>query len=305
MSELALSVRGLSRAYGKHRAVSDLDLSVQPGDVYGFLGPNGAGKTTAIRCILRLIRADRGTVSIFGEPHTPTSLAEVGAIVETPAFHGWMSGRANLVVSCAYAGLGGKKANAEIDRVLERVGLKERGKDKARTYSLGMKQRLGIARALLGGPRLLVLDEPTNGLDPRGMREVRDLVRSLALHDQITVLMSSHLLAEVQAVCNRVGIIQEGTLRAEGEVEALIAQTSTETIVEVGCAEPAALKAAIETFEHVQILGPGEQGRLRLKVDEHLSVAELNRRLVGADIAVEALVPRSRDLEDVFLEVTR
>jgi ABC-2 type transport system ATP-binding protein len=293
VSTPALQVRGLTRRYGARQAVRALDLTVHEGDVYGFLGPNGAGKTTAIRCVLGLIRRDAGEVEIFGERGIP-SRRHVGAIVETPAFHGWLSARDNLRIAAAYAGLS-QGVDAEIGRVLERVGLAERAKDRAGTYSLGMNQRLAIARALLGRPKLLVLDEPTNGLDPQGMREVRDLVRSLALHDRITVFLSSHLLAEVQAICNRVGILSEGGLRA--------GEASPTRVVEVGAVDVAKLRTVVEAFPEVKVEGPGREGRLRLRL-AGLEPAALNRRLVEAGVEVESLVPEKRNLEDVFLEVT-
>ena len=298
--ELALEVTGLSRAYGKRFAVRDLDLKVAAGDVYGFLGPNGAGKTTAMRCILGLIRRNSGQVKIFGEANLVRARRHVGAIVEMPAFHTWLSGRDNLRQACAYANY----PESEIPQVLARVGLTERSRDKAGQYSLGMKQRLGIARALLGRPRLLMLDEPTNGLDPRGMAEMRDLIRSLALHDNITVFVSSHLLGEVQAICNRVGIIQEGRLRAEGLVEELLTTQGKQTFVEVAAADMDALKAALADMEGVDVLGPGSHGRLRVQY-EGTTPAEINRRLVEVGVFIDVLVPETRDLEDVFLEVTK
>ena len=299
----ALEVRGLTRTFGRIQAVTDLDLTVREGDVYGFLGPNGAGKTTAIRCFLGLIRSDRGEVRIFGESHPVRRRAPVGAIVETPAFHGWLSGRKNLEQACVYAGVPAGRREGEIARVLERVGLSERALDRAGTYSLGMKQRLGIARALLGGPKLLVLDEPTNGLDPRGMREMRELIRSLALHDRITIFISSHLLSEVQAICNRVGILQQGRLRAEGQVEDLLAQTDGARVLSIGATDLEALAAALAALEGVEIVGEPEGGRLT--VHHSLPVPTIVRALVEAGVEVEALVPSTRSLEDVFLEVTR
>lgn len=300
---IALQVRGLTRRFGARTAVRSLDLTVLEGDVYGFLGPNGAGKTTALRCVLGLIRSDEGTIEIFGQ----TGLAarrQVGAIVETPAFHEWLSGRENLSLSAAYAGLAGAGSEREIDRVLERVGLTERARDPAGRYSLGMRQRLAIARALLGNPRLMLLDEPTNGLDPAGMREVRDLVRSLALHDKITVFLSSHLLGEVQAICNRVGILDGGSLKAEGDVAELLAGEASPTrIVEVGTPAPDLLRAAVAAMTEVEVEGPGAAGRLRLRL-RGLEPAVLNRRLLEAGVDVDALVPERRNLEDVFLEVT-
>jgi ABC-2 type transport system ATP-binding protein len=297
----ALSIRGLSHRFGGRHAVRSLDITVQEGDVYGFLGPNGAGKTTVIRCVLGLLRPSEGEIRIFGATGTE-SRRRVGAIVETPAFHGFLTGRDNLRVAAAYAGLAGRHAEEEVARVVERVGLAERAADLAGGYSLGMRQRLAIARALLGRPKLLLLDEPTNGLDPQGMREVRDLVRSLALHDQITVFLSSHLLGEIQAICNRVGILTEGQLRAEGPVADLLAQSASPRVwVELG-ADAAAVEAALQGVAGIAIEGPGAEGRVRVALTG-VPVGDLVRRLVEAGVSVEAVVPEKRNLEDVFLEV--
>lgn len=301
---VALEVQGLTRSYGERIVVNDLHLRVLEGDVYGFLGPNGAGKTTAMRCMLGLIRKDAGTVSFFGESDPVHARRFIGAIVETPSFHGWMSGRANLEQAAAYAGLVGKQVDDEIARVLDRVGLTERAVDRAGTYSLGMKQRLAIARALLGRPRLMLLDEPTNGLDPRGMREMRELIRSLALHDKITIFVSSHLLAEVQAICNRVGIIQEGTLRAEGRVDALLGEHVDRNLVELGSPEPDKLAAALASIEGVERVGPGPNGRVLVRL-AGIELWQVTEALVAAGVPVGAVIPTERNLEDVFLEVTQ
>ncbi len=302
MSEVALHVRGLTRHFGRIAAVQDLSLEVLTGDVYGFLGPNGAGKTTAMRCILGLIRKDAGDVTVLGETDINIARRQVGAIIEVPSFHTWMTGRENLK-QAAWLSTLGSATNSEIDRVLDRVGLAERAGDRAGTYSLGMKQRLGIARSLLGKPKILFLDEPTNGLDPSGMAEMRDLIRSLALHDQITIFISSHLLGEVQAVCNRVGIIQSGTLRAEGNVKELIREDDGKPVVEIGCNDHEALKAALATIDGIEVTGPGAAGRVRA-VYEGIELADLNIQLVQAGVRVDSLVPAQRNLEDVFLEVT-
>ncbi|MES2638792.1 MAG: ABC transporter ATP-binding protein [Myxococcota bacterium] len=296
----ALRVRGLARRYGSRAAVDNLDLDVRPGDLYGFLGPNGAGKTTAIRCILGLIRRDAGTVEILGNADPVTQRVGVGAMVETPRFHEWLSGRANLEVACAYAGRG---TGAEIDRALERVGLAARKNDKVKGYSLGMKQRLGIARALVGEPRLLVLDEPTNGLDPRGMREVRDLLVELARRDKLTVFVSSHLLSEVEAMCNRVGIIDKGVLKAEGRMDELLAMAAGRKQVEVAVDDRANAVRALAGIPGAEIVGDGADGRIRVALDT-LDAAGLNRALVLAGVGVQELLPRTGSLEELFLSVT-
>jgi ABC-2 type transport system ATP-binding protein len=297
----ALELRGLTRRFGARVAVSDLHLRVEQGDLYGFLGPNGAGKTTTMRCVLGLIRRDAGEVAIFGDTDPVRQRRFVGTLVESPRFHEWMTGRANLRLACAYAGQGDE---ADITLALDRVGLAERGDDRVRTYSHGMRQRLGIARALVGRPRLLMLDEPTNGLDPRGMREVRDLLRTLVERDGLTVFLSSHLLAEVEALCNRVGILDQGRLSAEGEVRALLRGLAGDEQVEVGFEDLDRARDVLAAVDGVDILGSGDAGRLRLAV-RGMTAAELNRRLVEAGQPPNAIVPQGRRLEDLYLARTR
>ncbi|MEM6928692.1 MAG: ABC transporter ATP-binding protein, partial [Myxococcota bacterium] len=257
----ALAVRGLTRRFGARVAVDDLHLTVHPGDVYGFLGPNGAGKTTAMRCMIDLIRRDGGEVEIFGLTGR-AARHQVGAMIEAPAFHPTLSGWANLALAADYRALPTEVVEPELDRVLTVVGLRERAKDRVGGYSQGMRQRLGIARAMLGRPPLLLLDEPTNGLDPQGMREVRDLLRSLAQQEDVTIFLSSHLLAEVQALCNRVGILTKGKLRAEGDVESLIAESQQAvTSIEIGTSDAEALLAAAEDIDGLDADGRTPQGR--------------------------------------------
>ena len=301
--DIALSVRGLSRTYGSIRAVDDLDLDVRTADIYGFLGPNGAGKTTAMRCMLGLIRRDAGTISVFGERHAVRQRRAIGAVVETPVFHNWMTARSNLDISASYAGIPVRNRKREVERVLDRVGLLSRSRQRVRGYSLGMRQRLGIARALLGTPKLLMLDEPTNGLDPRGMNEMRELLVSLAADESITIFVSSHLLSEVQAMCNRVGIIQGGTMRVEGQVDELVRRYSTGEHLEFDASDRAALKTGIESLEGCELRGSTQQGRLRVKLVD-TTVPRVVRALVESGIELEAVVPANITLEDVFLEVT-
>ncbi|MCB9673724.1 MAG: ABC transporter ATP-binding protein [Alphaproteobacteria bacterium] len=301
MEAAALEVRGLTRSYGARKAVDALDLTVQAGDVYGFLGPNGAGKTTAMRCILGLIPYDAGEIAMFGESDPVERRRGVGAVVETPAFHGWMSGLDNLKQAAWYAGLSGKTADTEIARVLDRVGLSDRRDDRTRGYSLGMKQRLGVARALLGKPRMLFLDEPTNGLDPAGMKEVRDLVRSLAIHDRITVFVSSHLLAEVQAICNRVAILQHGKLRAEGAVDALLA-AGGDPIYALRAEDPEALRAALALADDIRVLTDEDAA---IRVQTARKPAALNAWLHDQGVSLAGLATETRSLEDVFMEAVQ
>lgn len=215
----ALSIQGLTRSYSGKAVVRDLDLEVQPGDIYGFLGPNGAGKTTTMRMILGLIRRDAGTVRIFGDDHPVRSRRNLSGIVESPRFHPYLSGRDNLRVFAAYSG---GATPARIDELLALVRLGERAKDPVKTYSMGMRQRLGVAQALLGDPKMLLLDEPVNGLDPAGMKEVRELIRRLRDEENLTVFVSSHLLSDVEKLCDRIGIIQDGRKIVEGPTADLV-----------------------------------------------------------------------------------
>ncbi len=301
MASDALVTRGLTRRFGGRTAIDALDLRVQEGDVYGFLGPNGAGKTTAIRCILGLIRRDAGAVEIFGETDPVRQRRAVGAMVETPAFHTWMSARENLQRAAAFAGAGDE---ADIQHALDRVGLQGRAEERVGGYSLGMRQRLGIARALIGKPRLLILDEPTNGLDPRGMREIRDLLLDLRRRDGLTILVSSHLLSEVEQLCTRVGILEKGRMVAEGRVEELLERgRSTVVEVDIETSDPRALAEALTRIREARPMGEGEGDRVRLRL-EGIDPAALNRALVQAGVPVQALVPVTHSLEELFLRLT-
>lgn len=296
----ALVVTGLTRTFGRRVAVDDLSICVNPGDVYGFLGPNGAGKTTAIRCMLGLIKRDSGVVRIFGETDPVRARRHVGAMVETPAFHRWMTAEDNLKRALDLHGIADR---SEIGRVLDLVGLAGREREAVGTYSLGMRQRLGIARALVARPRLMILDEPTNGLDPRGMKEVRDLLSKLARTEGLTILISSHLLAEIQLLCTRVGIIDKGRMIAEGEVEELVAGHGRILEVDIGSPTPEALHTALATLEGVRLLGDGEEGRLRIALEAGRPEAAL-QALVTRGIPIDAFVPVQRSLEDLFLRLT-
>jgi ABC-type multidrug transport system ATPase subunit len=295
VAEYAIETTDLTKLYGKHvRAVDRLNLLVRRGEVYGFLGPNGAGKTTTLRMLLGLIRATSGTANVLGRaPGDPESLVRVGAIVEEPAFYPYLSGRDNLRVIARFAGL----REVGIDAALDAVDLLARGGDRFKTYSQGMRQRLGVAAALLKDPALLILDEPTNGLDPAGMADMRSLIRRLGSGDR-TVLLSSHMLGEVQQVCDRVGVISRGALIAEGAIDELRGRGSL-----LVRAEP--LAAARETAE--RLVGTdrveGLDGSLRLDCDP-ADAPRITRELVLAGVAVSEVRPVERTLEDVFLQLT-
>ena len=296
MTTHVIETEALTKRYGETIvAVDALDLRVRHGEVYGFLGPNGAGKTTTLRMLLGLIRPTSGAATVLGAaPGAPAALARIGAMVEAPGLYPYLSGRDNLRVLAGHAG---GKAPERVDAVLAETGLSDRAGDRARTYSMGMKQRLGVAAALLKDPELLILDEPTNGLDPAGMAEMRAFIRSLAQGGR-TVVLSSHLMGEVEQVCDRVGVIREGVLVAEGTVEELRGRASLRVRAEpIG--EAARLVARLP--EVAEVATDGALLDVRADVD---AAAGINRALVTAGIEVSEITQRRASLEDVFLELT-
>ena len=296
-SPLVVETNGLSRRYGSRTAVNGLDLGVRRGEVYGFLGPNGAGKTTTLRMLLGLIRPTSGTARVAGkEPGSPEGLARVGALVESPALYPYLSGRDNLSVAARLSGVEDPKRR--VAEVLETVGLTGRAKDKFKKYSLGMKQRLGVAAALLKDPDLLILDEPSNGLDPKGMAEMRTLLRTLGRGER-TVLLSSHLMGEVEQVCDRVGVIREGRLVAEGTVSEIRGRGGLLLRAEP-LRETAAIAAKLSGVEAVEVR---DDGLIWLDADPERA-SEISHKLFSAGVRVGELRPERRSLEDVFLELT-
>ena len=294
-SDLAIETRGLTKRYGDAIvAVDDLALRVRRGEVYGFLGPNGAGKTTTLRMLLGLVRPTSGQAAVLGAaPGSPEGLERIGALVETPAFYPYLSGRDNLRVLALHAGVGEDRVEA----VLAEVRLSDRADDRSATYSLGMKQRLGVAAALLKDPELLILDEPTNGLDPAGMAEMREFMRSLGEGGR-TLVLSSHLMGEIEQVCDRVGVIRDGSLVAEGTVEELRGRAGLRVRAEP-LSEAARVVGALPTVDEVTNV----DGLLDVAVDTAQAPA-INRALVEAGIAVSELYAQKASLEDVFLELT-
>ena len=284
----------LTKTYGARDAVDELSFTVHRGEVYGLLGPNGAGKTTTLRMLLGLVTPTSGSVLVLdARPGTTDSLRGVGSLVEEPALYPYLSGRDNLRVLARYTG----SPRTRIDEVLDLVGLVPRAKDKVRTYSLGMRQRLGVAAALLKDPELLVLDEPTNGLDPQGMAQMRRLIQELGRGER-TVVLSSHLLPEVEQVCDRVGVIREGQLVAQGSVDQLRGAQAVHIV-----ANPVD-RARQLLVEHPEVEAVRVAGGI-LVVDAPIeAAAELNSTLVAADIAVSRLSVQRRALEDVFLDMT-
>ncbi len=291
-----IATRGLTKRYGAVLAVDGIDLDVREGDVYGFLGANGSGKTTTVRMLLGLVLATAGEIDVVGErmPRAAaTVLPQVGTLVEGPASYSHLSGRANLELFDAMGRGGSRRGRRQrVGDVLERVGLGVAGERRVRGYSLGMRQRLGLAAALLRAPRLLVLDEPTNGLDPQGIREMRDLLLGLNA-EGTTIFLSSHLLAEVEQMCTRVGVLDRGRLVVQDDLAALRSTTGRTIVV-----TPDADRALAMLDGRVEVRD-GE--RLVVRADD---AAALNASLVAAGVRVLELGPERRGLEQVVLEAT-
>ena len=301
MSDSTLAIRtfDLTKRFGRLTAVDRVNLQVRRGEVFGFLGPNGAGKTTTIAMLLGLVRPTAGSAEVLGHDirrDLSTALRRVGAIVETPAFYPYMSGEDNLRVLARILGAG---AESRIPTVLEQAGLRGRGKDRVGTYSLGMRQRLGLAAALVGDPELLILDEPTNGLDPAGMQEVRLLIRRLAAEEGRTVFLSSHLLHEIEQVCDRVLILRRGQVIAQGAVGDLLRQGRA---VELRLADPAPAAAVLSALDWVQ--GVAQEGDwLRVQADPDRA-PELLAALAGHNLFPFEVRPAVATLESIYLELT-
>ncbi|MCU1675535.1 MAG: transporter [Frankiales bacterium] len=299
-----IDVRGLRKTYRslngrRHTALDGLDLLVDPADgaVHGFLGPNGSGKTTTLRVLLGLVRADSGSVLLFDEPvpsRLHTVVSRVGSIVESPQFFANFTGRRNLEL---LAGVGGIP-RSRVDEVLDKVGLHGRGDDRVKGYSLGMRQRLAIAGALLKQPQLLILDEPTNGLDPAGIREIRDLVRQLG-EAGVTVLLSSHLLSEVQAVCDAVTIVTRGRTITSGRVADVMASVGVTGRVRVGLTDLTAGGQALQSAGYAVTAAGGH-----LFISGAQDPAEITRVLASHGLYVNELLAERADLEEAFLTLT-
>ncbi|MEO7061629.1 MAG: ABC transporter ATP-binding protein [Lapillicoccus sp.] len=303
VTDTVIRTEGLTKRYGAITAVDNVDLEVREGDIYGFLGANGSGKTTTVRCLLGLVLATSGRVEVLGQPMPKAAadvLPRVGALVEGPAAYGHLSGRANLVIHDASGQApagphGGSRRDrrARAVEALEMVGLGAVGRRPVSAYSLGMRQRLGLAAALLRQPELLVLDEPTNGLDPQGIREIRELL--LRLHTTgTTIFLSSHLLAEVEQLCSRIGLLDRGRLVLQEALETLQAPTGRILVV-----TPDA-DAALHLLDATLVSRDGD--RLLVRADD---ASRLNALLVGQGIRVQELGPERRTLEDVIEERTR
>jgi len=299
MNQVVLETRQLTKTFRRHTVVDRLSLTVENGDIFGFLGQNGAGKSTTIRMLLGLVRPTSGKVIVLGHEmtrHPMRALRRIGAIVEAPAFYENFSGRQNLQMFSAISG--GAEAN-RIDSVLELVNLRERANDPVRVYSHGMRQRLGIAQALLPNPELIILDEPTDGLDPQGLFEMRKLISLLRDELGLTIVLSSHLLHEVEQVCNRVAIIDSGRLLYQGSVADLVNRNNVTRLKVDRLAEAHELLSR----NHQLSVSRNGDSSLYLKMGCE-QLAEVNALLVKHGFNVSELSPQLESLEDVFLRLT-
>ena len=313
----AIETRGLTKRFGARTAIDSVDLRVPRGSAFGFLGPNGAGKTTMIRMLLGLTHSSSGSMSLLGHPvpaDRAQALSRVGAIVEEPRFHPHLSGRENLrIVAAARGG----EAYERIEPALARVGLSERADEKVKKYSLGMRQRLGVARCLLADPLLLILDEPTNGLDPGGIQEFRDMIRAMVEQEGRTVFLSSHLLDEVEKICDHAAIVDRGKVLMQGAISEL-SQGAARAEVLVDVDDTARALALLEGSPLVADARLADEGlRIALAADPAAApdtadgslsgrspAAQVNALLVGAGLAVSRLEPVRQSLEKRFLEIT-
>ena len=299
-----LETSGLTKRFGDRVVVDGVDLHVPRGSAFGYLGPNGAGKTTLIRMLLGLTDATEGTMKVLGRPvpaERAAALARVGAIVEEPRFHPFLTGRDNLRVIAAARG---PEAHARIDGALARVGLADRAEDRVKSYSLGMRQRLGVARSLLADPELLILDEPTNGLDPAGIQEFRVMIRAL-VDEGRTVLLSSHLLDEVEKVVDALAIVDRGQVVWQGPIGDIRAGAEQTILIHASDVE----RTLSILGTHVAVAsasGDGDAVRARLHSDVEATAvaADINRRLVEAGLSIYRLEPARASLEQRFLEIT-
>jgi len=302
-SPWAVETHGLTKRFGDNVAVNDVELLVPRGCAFGYLGPNGAGKTTLIRVLLGLTRADAGTMSLLGHEvprHRDLALARVGAIVDEPRFHGHLTGRQNLQILAAARE---RAARDRIESSLERVGMLQRADIRVAKYSMGMRQRLGVAACLLGDPQLLILDEPMNGLDPAGMHEMRDMIQSLVAEGR-TVMLSSHLLDEVERTCDAVAIVDNGRVIRQGPIAELLAGAAMEVQVDCSAPERALQLLSATTFAaNVAVGATGLSIHLAAGTGRD-AIAEINRVLVGGGVDVFRLQEIQVSLESWFLQVT-
>jgi ABC-type multidrug transport system ATPase subunit len=294
-----LSVQNITKFYGSIRALNGVSFDVPKGSVFGILGPNGSGKTTLLGIVMDILRPTSGSFQFFGKTPDADTRKNIGTLLETPNFYHYLSGERNLRIAAEIKGRG----HDQIEEVLRKVNLYQRKNSKFSTYSLGMKQRLAIASALLGNPDVLVFDEPTNGLDPVGIAEIRDLIRQLASEGK-TIIMASHILDEVEKVCSHVAIIQKGDLKTVGTVsEVLSRNADTEVVIEIGAENMEQLLIVVKRLPGV-VNAFTDENCIRVIGEQHLTPKELNRLCFENGIVLDRLTLKRKSLETTFLEIT-
>ncbi len=293
--ETILSINGITKAYGPIQALRNVSFTVPEGCVFGILGPNGSGKTTLLGTLLDVLKADAGSYQWFGGMQADAARKQIGSLLETPNFYHYLSAMDNLEINASIK----QRGYEDRLRVLEKLGLLERKDSKFQTYSLGMKQRLAIAAALLGNPKVLVFDEPTNGLDPAGIAEIRDMIRKLN-SEGITIIMASHLLDEVEKVCTHVAILKKGTLLLSGPVDEVL---RSEDQVEVKAADMQALQDALNTMTGISRISISN-GTLLLSCDDNITTQKINEYCAGRGIILSHLLLKKKSLETKFMELT-
>lgn len=304
MANTVLEIKNLTKTYGKRKVIDNISLEIQEGEIFGFLGPNGSGKTTTIKMILRLIEKDSGEIKIKGydnKKEFEKAMEYIGAIVENPDMYNYMSGKDNLKLHARLRNIDEKR----IDEVLELVGLKDRAKEKVKKYSLGMKQRLGLALTLLHKPRVLILDEPTNGLDPAGIKQLRNILKEIAHKDGVAVFVSSHILSEMQLMCDKIAVIDNGKIVKTENITHMEQPEDNETIDEIIEIKVKDVPKAIEILKQKFELQPQlVEGNINITISNE-KIPKVVKELAINDVEIHSVTPKEQSLEDLFFDATK
>ena len=304
MANTVLEIKNLTKTYGKRKVIDNISLEIQEGEIFGFLGPNGSGKTTTIKMILRLIEKDSGEIKIKGydnKKEFEKAMEYIGAIVENPDMYNYMSGKDNLKLHARLRNIDEKR----IDEILELVGLKDRAKEKVKKYSLGMKQRLGLALTLLHKPRVLILDEPTNGLDPAGIKQLRNILKEIAHKDGVAVFVSSHILSEMQLMCDKIAVIDNGKIVKTENITHMEQPEDNESIDEIIEIKVKDVPKAIEILKQKFELQPQlVEGNINITISNE-KIPKVVKELAINDVEIHSVTPKEQSLEDLFFDATK